>query len=833
MCSGILNGEAAMMPVALILEVDMRCALWMRVLCAVMLIAGVSACDDEAGSAGIQPQFDTAISTDLGSDTGLADTGSDTGGGLPCGSDLVCTDPGEICVYEVDREAPSIDTVCAQPIGPNGDGDGCTSDEDCERGLCINGTCVAPCEGDNDCPSPLVCGTESVIIDGSTITVPACVPEPCESRVDCDGTQTCVIDRSGSALDLSCADPVGGGNLGDSCTDDADCGANLCLDGGCVEPCQRNNDCSTDGSVVCSLTDVTLGGGGLASLPLCVPAPPESCTADAQCTDAAERCVANKSATDLTFTCDAPNTGGGENGDPCSTDAECAQNLCVDGVCQGPCQVDGDCGNALFDCDLVTVDLGGGASDDANLCVPPTFCDEADDCTTDQVCSVSRDLRPDTSTPTLTLTCAPDNVRSETGTRCTDDADCKTNLCFTGRFTNYCSEPCVDTTDCPTGFSCSTEDLLASDNSTSVPTGICVENDPPACDEQSDCASLAGTTCAVVETADGSSLESVCYAFPGSNNTVPCSADNECRSRVCLGGFCANLCDGNDLLSCAAGQLCRNDQGYSRGGASGTFDLCETLPDELCGGTPDCTDADGASARVCGGLGSSNTGPGLETSCVFPNAGGDPFGAACTNGSSCRDNVCLNASGECSAYCTEDDHCSGYQQGSETVLCTGYQFNIGPTWIGHCTYGCLDDDDCTGLGTNAKVCTTASFQTSAGPWDLNTVCEEPAGPGDLGTLCSSGSECISGLCLTTYNGNACSSSSDCTDPQYPNCEQRAGAGMECAISGCTRLCDSTDDSTPNADCQGSASATNYSVCTNSITLGLPDNQVRNISACGR
>jgi len=272
-----------------------------------------------------------------------------------------------------------------------------------------------------------------------------------------------------------------------------------------------------------------------------------------------------------------------------------------------------------------------------------------------------------------------------------------------------------------------------------------------------------------------------------------------------------------------------NDNGLCDVGDPRLDVVCSTVP----GGTAQCEAQDEVALRVCGGTRTDGNGTGLEAVCVFRNEGQDGFGSVCSNGSTCEDNVCARASQECSVYCSQDSDCDVYVGGQESITCTGYARSPGPTYIRQCMYACQDDDDCVGLGDGPKVCSTASFETAGGAWDLDTVCEAPTGPDSLGASCTGGGTCMSGLCLSSYNGVSCADNGDCVNPVFPECLPRGG-GSQCAVRACTRLCDASDDGgDPTADCtQGAVNGNPFSSC-GSANMTLPDGSAHSISVCSR
>src|SRR5690606_10655206 len=191
---------------------------------------------------------------------------------------------------------------------------------------------------------------------------------------------------------------------------------------------------------------------------------------------------------------------------------------------------------------------------------------------------------------------------------------------------------------------------------------------------QSDCA--GGTVCAIVENVGQTALESVCIPNSGGGTSgAMCVSDNECGSLVCLGGFCSARC--TSTTQCGMGQICQNAT-VSKSGLMGTFKVCETLPEQQCTASSDCTDG----VRECGDL---RTNPSVALFCDFPNPGQGAIGDACANDTECFTNLCADfSSNECTVGCDIDADCGAGQ------ICTAYQFNM--TTVGMCARSCSDND---------------------------------------------------------------------------------------------------------------------------------------------
>ncbi len=644
-------------------------------------------------------------------------------------------------------------------------------------------------------------------------------PQPCATNDDCTAPQVCVVDRSGDTVSMTCQDPSGSGGLGDDCTDDSECASNLCVNGKCSQPCERPVDCSSDGSFICDPTDIQTGTGATQSVNVCVPKPPTQCTSDADCTSP-ERCLAVKGSDSVTFECGTPNSGGGDVGATCSTDSDCAQNLCQNGVCSAPCAANGDCAAGDgFSCEISQVDLGNGNTDNAQVCTPPTPCTNKDDCRLGEVCRVDR--------ATGDMTCgAPNTGGGSLGDVCTGDQACAANLCNSDRFGDVCSVPCADNSDCPTpGYECGTA-TVDNGNGGTNDVSVCVAKDPTSCTSNNDCAS--GLTCAIVPNKAGSALESVCIPSSGGRATgVPCTSDDQCASRVCLNDHCSVPCSASN--QCGTNQLCQNNT-ITKQSLSGAFDVCETLADEECDQTGTCSDG----VRMCNDLRTDPNNSQVHTAyCGMPDAtASGSLGDHCEAQTDCRSRLCLATnSDECSVVCTSNSQCASGQ------ICS--TFSLDSSQLGFCTAGCTDNASCSGLNytdsngnTVDHVCTingnTRNNSVDQICTRRNIVDPNDSSVGALGDSCQSTADCQTGLCLTNtvYNGQPCSTAADCASGQV--CDTApSGGGKQCGDRAfyCTRICND------NTDCSGGVSGNPLTVCDSNIGVQLTNGVTDTISAC--
>jgi hypothetical protein len=665
-------------------------------------------------------------------------------------------------------------------------------------------------------------GSEDADSGADTCTGPGCGSsgDVCAADEDCTAPEICTADRSGDSFEFTCQNPGGGGDLGDSCSADSECASNLCVDSECSTPCERPSDCSDDGSFICETSELPTDGGATEEVDVCVRKPASECASNADCTSP-EQCVATKTATEVIFECGSPNSGGAAVGESCSADADCTQNLCQGATCSAPCAADGDCSAADgYSCEIESVDLGSGNSENAQICTAPRACSSRDDCQSGEVCHLDR--------TTGNAFCRPPNASGgELGDRCTGDVSCSANLCNEERFGDVCTVACVDDGDCTkAGYECGTASVDDGSGAT-TDVSVCVAEAPTNCTSNDDCAS--GLNCSVVPNAAQDALETICVPTSGGKATgVSCTDDDECASLVCINSACSVPC--TDTNQCAGPQLCQSNN-VSKDGLNGTFDMCETLLDERCDATGTCSDG----VRMCNEVRVGSSGSGREAYCGMTNAGAPGgLGDHCSGQSpqsECRSNVCFNGtSDECTVICADDSQCGAGQ------ICS--TFELSGSQLGYCISGCTDNGDCAGLGftnsANEDIDHVCATNENTRDDDVDQICVRRlvVDPNDdqvglLGDTCQSANDCQSGLCLTNtiYDGTSCSSTTDCQSGQV--CEMSPSGVMECGDQAkfCTSICDD------GSDCSGGIQGNTLTTCDPGIRMTLSTGTVDTISAC--
>ncbi|MBA2664922.1 MAG: hypothetical protein H0U74_21720 [Bradymonadaceae bacterium] len=760
---------------------------------------------DPLPDADASPQPDTTTEPDISADTGPdADPLP-----LSCTESADCVAP-EICIID----ATTGEGVCGARAGNTGADGICLDSSTCASGICRNGRCAQTCDSSEDCTEGRIC--KSITL--GSITRDLCVdPTPCASDQQCTPPETCTVDRSGELVRVICLEPSASGKVGDTCTDDSACASNLCLNGVCSKPCESPSDCSDDGSFICTSQELASNSGQTRIVTACTPKPAQVCITDANCVGP-ERCVARSTDTGLMFVCGEPNAGGGEGGANCSDDTGCAQNLCHNNVCANPCGANANCDVANdFSCKVTQIERDGDTAD-LSVCQPPKLCANNNQCTVDQVCYIRK------ASDELRTFCRAGNTGGGAlGTSCTTDANCASNLCFQGRFNKYCSPACVNNSDCQVAgvvtYECQEVSFTLSGGGSDT-AKVCVAAAPPACSSQLDCAT--GTQCAIVANTTNTGLESVCIPAPGGSAAgATCTQDTQCRGRVCLNGNCSVPC--TDRAQCGAAQVCRSNN-VQKSGLSGTFNVCETLPDVECNATAGCTDG----VRVCGAL--RFEGGVLKTYCTFPNSSGLALGETCTAHNQCRDMLCLaplSLSNECSVACEISARDCNTAAGQ---ICTTF----GPD-LGLCIATCTNNAGCD-AGQSCNV--NGNDRTN----DIDYVCLQNVGTDLLGADCSTTNNCAGGLCLTstlhTYNGTACTTNANCpashSSCQCPLNNPGCTTGKQCALveteKHCTYVCDPNNG---NADCTGGVANNPLTACSSNITFPRPNGGEANISACAK
>jgi hypothetical protein len=290
---------------------------------------------------------------------------------------------------------------------------------------------------------------------------------PCTSDAQCLGTSCQIVDDSATnALALECEPIVGSDGIGVACATDSACRDGLCLGGYCSGPCTSNLQCSQAG--ICQSQTITVGGLS-GAFDVCVVSPctgPSSCPSGEECSD-----IQDVAGNPEAFCRDAI-AGGAADGVTCTGGATCASGLCPAWLlsCTSICKTDADCAATPGE---VCVDMFSGTPP-LEACAPG--CSRDADCTAAGTTCV---FSTDTGGNLDLFTCAPPFGPSATGADCSAQNTCASGLCLENSsgstvIDQICTQPCVTSADCPTGYArCTEVQTSTPDGKGTVLLGVC------------------------------------------------------------------------------------------------------------------------------------------------------------------------------------------------------------------------------------------------------------------------------------------------------------------------------------------------------------------------
>ncbi len=692
-----------------------------------------------------------------------------------------------------DRDTCASDSTCdAKGECKPKSGQPCVSGAECSSGFCIDGLC---CDGacDGACEACDLAGAE-----GSCSAVPAgSDPDAeCASGERCDGAGACLlVDGAACRASAEC--------LGGSCVDEV-----CCADAECPGTCRS---CAVPG-VEGRCAFFTRGSD-----------PEAECEGAAAC-DGSGGCAANEGSTCA-------------EGADCLSGA-CADGLCCDAACDGPCE---SC--AVFGFEGSCKRYAAG-TDPEGECGDAALCDGAGAC--------------------LKLVGEP----------CSGPGDCLSAHCVDGFCCDTsCSQPCA-ACDLWTSFGRCSPVPAADDPGGDCPrhqvcdgAGGCVKLEGEACGSGAECLRgrcVDGLCCDAAcgdlcHACDVEGAEGVCAPVPygqdvdgecgeggacnGAGRCVgpagsPCAADGDCESRWCVDGVCcesaceglckrcdasgesgrcvhvqagldtsddcpgAEVCDGAGACKKLEGQACGSgDQCLS--GFCSDLRCCDAACEEPClscdqaGAEGRCTpvpaqtdpaDEECPGPAVCDAAGR----------CALPGAGSCKADADCLSGF-CADGVCCDTA--CNGPCEACDlagrlgTCTPTEDGSDP------EDECPPCWVcdggaqcRHAVDGPAPPGDC--VSDPAQPCATDGTCDGLGACRARAqgvVCEAQSCAEALQSnadLCDGAGSCADGGVLGcdpyTCNGDTCRSScsahTHCLDTHFCSgslCASKLDEGTSC------------------------------------------------------
>jgi len=616
---------------------------------------------------------------------------------------------------------------------PCHDGNLCTQNDFCFRGVCRAGTpitCPAPtdqCHTTGTCnPSTGVCSTPAKA-NGTT----------CSDGNSCTRKDTCQAGVCTGSDPVTCA-------AQDQCHVAGTCDP---TSGACSNPVADDGTSCNDGNA-CTQMDSCQAGTCVGSAPV-VCAPTDQCHTAGVCDPATGVCAAAQALAD---------------GTPCNDGNACTQtDVCQAGACVGlaavtcagadQCHTAGVCDPSTGACSGPVAVANGTSCNDGNACTQMDVCQAGACVGTMPVTCTAQDQCHDAGTCDPTSG-ACTNPPKENGTACSDGNACtQHDVCQAGACTGgdpvtcvaqdqchdagtcnpangMCTNPAkADGTDCNDGSACTQRDVCAAGVCTGTMPVVCAASDQ--CHDAGTC-NPANGTCTNPAKADGTDCndgsactqKDVCQAGT-CTGTMPvvCTASDQCHDAgTCdpASGACTNpaKADGTD---CNDGNACTQKDVCAAGTCTGTMPV-------VCAAADQCHDAgtcDPASG-VC-----SNPAKADGTTCSDGNA--------CTQKDVCQAGTCT---GTMPVVCTAQDQC--HDTGTcdpASGACTNPAKADGTT----CNDGnaCTQKDVCAAgacTGTMPVVCTAQDQCHDAGTCDpANGLCSNPTKAD--GTTCSDGNAC--------------------------------------------------------------------------------------------
>ena len=344
--------------------------------------------------------------------------------------------------------------VCIEAPGNSVIGQPCSNHVDCKnKAACIQGVCERECTQDWQCQAPLTCDHWRCL-DLSRVTPDVPPPDDLPSDV---ADPPDVSEAPDADVPESPADTV----LGKDCTFHSECeGVAACLDGKCAVQCQEDSDCGAPEAWDCKLFEcfaIDAPDAGPTDAGPTDPGPPP----DPGPTDTGPD-------NELPPNCTEKAAPYGTN---CFCKQDCISSLCLGdiaagkGFCTEECFTSSNCPGTDW-----CTDVGGGTKvcvkNDAGApcaqgclsgltltnpqgkCVCSVPCESSEQCPSAMACSVVPGVAGKLCVPIGTV-CDPNAPKSPCF------GVCWPNLSGTW----FCTAECEALTDCPSGFTCHTDDL--------------------------------------------------------------------------------------------------------------------------------------------------------------------------------------------------------------------------------------------------------------------------------------------------------------------------------------------------------------------------------------
>lgn len=431
----------------------------------------------------------------------------------------------------------------------------------------------------------------------------------------------------------------------------------------------------------------------------------------------------------------------------------------------GPTQVEGSSDDSSDADVLADTSPPPDTSPDTGGDTRPTPCQSDEDCNDSEACRVDRSG----DALDLLICESPPSEASGLGDDCSDDGECRSNLCLDGT----CTKPCADSEQCGEDWNCDATDVPNGDGETES-IEVCRPAPPDSCVTDEDCSDNA--TC--VARRSGSTIEFVCGDPNNGGSTFgdECEGDDDCYRNLCVGGQCTGSCQEDEDCGMSSDFTCETTDVEWGDGNSDTISICQER--RTCNRAAEC-----GPDTVCYFDRQRAHNQGV---CQVRNPGGAQLGDSCGADDDCEANLCYDGRFQkvCSVPCSSDSDCNRQGYRCETTSVADGQGGSfeADVCVPAPPAECSRQDDCT----PDEAC--AIVPTPDGQ-SLESVCIPNPDGVATGNACTLDDDCQSQVCTNGTCASSCTDRDQCASDQVCRDDTIDKAG----ISGTFQVCETLDD----------------------------------------